>query len=154
MFSPVARRRLSAIERRWERRLRREGLPDEIRPLTASSERDGLRVVPLRVRFSRLGADGDEIAALDDWWAASAANFAAFGTPTPTVNTATAVFWRRFSAAVWSLDPRRWSARERRFLCAVSETGNVEAARRQLRPRMGRNESFRIITRFREECLQ
>jgi len=41
MFKPVPQKQLTALEAKWEARLKAEGMPSEIRPLTASSVRDG-----------------------------------------------------------------------------------------------------------------
>lgn len=107
MFAPAARPRRTQLERRWEERLSREGMPAEVRPLAASGERDGLRIVQA-----------------SDWGWVESANWAAFGGVVAMSDAAQAQHWARFAAAVHVLPRRGWNKHERKLLHLVAERGS------------------------------
>ncbi len=104
----------------FEAILASEGMPPEIRSLSASSKRDGLQVVST----TGLYETGDLT------WA-EVANADAFGAPTSLANTPTARYWAAFGQAVQALPPE-YPANQRAFLEAYAETGCVDQALQEL----------------------
>ena len=129
MFKPVPQKQLTALEAKWEARLKAEGMPSEIRPLTASSVRDGLRVVPL-ASCRPHNDNGDEATQDGGTWA-ERENLRTHGNVVGIGELATTVYWRRFAQAVAEL-PKTYPARARQFLEAYAETGEVTAAAKRL----------------------
>jgi hypothetical protein len=140
-FSPEAKHKLTPLQREWETRLSAEGLPAEPRPLTASSKRDGLKVVPLASKFST----EDQDAHADDW--AMELNLTAHGgVPTTLGDTPTARYWALFGQAIHELPPT-YPRRQRAFLERYSETGNVDESRRAF-PKLAHTTCYAWLRKF------
>jgi hypothetical protein len=111
MFTPRRQQNLTNEQAKWERRLR---MPAELRLLTESSERDGLRVVPLESRF-----DGGV-----DW--VEQDNLRTFGAPAGIADVADALYWRLVCDYARGLP----AGRKQSFLVALSIDGSIDGARR------------------------
>lgn len=139
-FVPKKRKDLTALEAEWEARLAGMGMPAELRPLTASSERDGLQIVPMTSKYAE-----DDDHSGEEW--ALYANLEAFGgEPTGIADTATAVYWRHFGQAIHAL-PKDYAVRDRKFLERLSDSGNVNAVRLTFAG-MSEPTAYRILSRF------
>jgi hypothetical protein len=103
---------LARLQARWDARLTREGMPPEIRLLTASSTRDGLRVVSID-----LYGEGFAVQI----------NFHTFGAPTSLSDLPESRQWADFGADVMALGRALGSAK-RRFLRALADVGCVARA--------------------------
>lgn len=145
MFRPIPKKQLSALEQKWEIRLRSEGMPSEIRPLTASSERDGLKVVPLASRRAVANDNMDEQPTDDDW--ALKANLRAnAGAVVALGDLAQTRYWAVFAQDVQSL-PANYPVRAKEFLEAYAETGEVTSAVSRF-PKMARSTGHRYLREF------
>lgn len=142
MFDARPKKALSALEQKWEAKLTREGMPAEIRPLTSSSDRDGLKIVPETSKYT-YSSDDDRHQG-DDW--ALNENLETFGRETSMADHPTAVFWRQFGQAIHLL-PADFSKRDHQFLEALADSGNVNAVRLTFKG-MSEPTAYRILKRF------
>lgn len=128
MFTPRRSKKLTDKQATWERRLEAEKMPAEPRLLTESSERDGLRVVPLESRF-----DGGV-----DW--VEQENLRTFGAPAGMANVADGRYWLLVNHYARGLP----AGRQQRFLVALSLDGSIETARRPF-PKLAKSTAQRWL---------